>query len=148
MNIVVVGGGSWGTTFARLLFDHGHEVTLACRDPEQAAAIRETRRNPRYMADVDLTGIAAAAIPSSAPAPSVGVQSSMVMGGAFGSSNAARTVPGCGDVCARGLTLVGDRPSGRSAQRRSTRSRARWTSPSTVPEFSRTMPSSSSACRS
>ena len=63
MNIVVVGGGSWGTTFARLLFDHGHEVTLACRDPEQAAAIRETRRNPRYMADVHLTGIAAAAIP-------------------------------------------------------------------------------------
>ena len=53
-----------GTTFARLLFDHGHEVTLACRDAEQAAAIRETRRNPRYLTDVDLTGIAATAIPT------------------------------------------------------------------------------------
>ncbi len=63
MNVVVVGGGSWGTAFARLLVDHGHTVTLACRDPEQAAAIRETGRNPRYLADVDLAGVAAAAIP-------------------------------------------------------------------------------------
>ena len=62
MNIAVVGGGSWGTAFARLLFDHGHEVTLACRDPEQAAAIRETGRNPRYMTSVDLTGIVATTI--------------------------------------------------------------------------------------
>ena len=43
VNVVVVGGGSWGTAFARLLADHGHAVTLACRDAEQAAAIRATR---------------------------------------------------------------------------------------------------------
>ena len=43
MNVVVVGGGSWGTAFARLLVDHGHTVTLACRDGEQAAAIRDAR---------------------------------------------------------------------------------------------------------
>jgi glycerol-3-phosphate dehydrogenase (NAD(P)+) len=59
---VVVGGGSWGTTFARLLADHGHSVTLACRDPEQAAAIRRTGRNPRYVASTDLTGVEAASI--------------------------------------------------------------------------------------
>jgi glycerol-3-phosphate dehydrogenase (NAD(P)+) len=59
MNITVVGGGSWGTVFSRLLADHGHEVTLACRDPEQADVIRETGHNPRYMPDVDLSGIAA-----------------------------------------------------------------------------------------
>lgn len=59
MDVVVVGGGSWGTAFARLLADHGHAVTLACRDPGQAAAIRETGRNPRYMTTVDLTGIEA-----------------------------------------------------------------------------------------
>jgi glycerol-3-phosphate dehydrogenase (NAD(P)+) len=37
-------------------------VTLACRDAEQAAAIRETRRNPRYLSGVDLTGVDAAVI--------------------------------------------------------------------------------------
>ncbi len=63
MKTTVIGGGSWGTAFARLLAEHGHEVTLACRDPEQAAAIAETRRNPRYLPDVDLGGVRALAIP-------------------------------------------------------------------------------------
>ena len=60
MKIVVVGGGSWGTAFSRLLADRGHDVTLACRDPEQARAISETGRNPRYLGIVDLRGIPAA----------------------------------------------------------------------------------------
>src|SRR5918911_1223350 len=60
MRIVVVGGGSWGTAFSRLLADRGHSVTLACRDPEQARAIEETGRNPRYLGLVDLRGIPAA----------------------------------------------------------------------------------------
>ena len=60
MRAVVVGGGSWGTAFARLLADREHEVTLVCRDPVQAAAIAETGRNPRYLTDVDLSGVAAA----------------------------------------------------------------------------------------
>ena len=38
MRVAVVGGGSWGTAFARLLADREHEVTLACRDPGQAQA--------------------------------------------------------------------------------------------------------------
>src|SRR5436853_756804 len=59
MRIVVVGGGSWGTAFSRLLADRGHDVTLACRDPEQARAIQETGRNPRYLRIVDLRGIPA-----------------------------------------------------------------------------------------
>jgi glycerol-3-phosphate dehydrogenase (NAD(P)+) len=59
MNVVVVGGGSWGTAFSRLLADRGHEVTLACRDPEQAAAIAELGRNPRYLTNVDLRDVAA-----------------------------------------------------------------------------------------
>jgi len=62
MDVVVVGGGSWGTAFARLLRDHGHAVTLACRDPAQAEAIRDTGRNPRYLTTVDLSGIGAAPI--------------------------------------------------------------------------------------
>jgi glycerol-3-phosphate dehydrogenase (NAD(P)+) len=62
VNVVVVGGGSWGTAFARLLADHGHAVTLACRDPAQAAAIRATGRNPRYLTTVDLAGVDATTI--------------------------------------------------------------------------------------
>jgi glycerol-3-phosphate dehydrogenase (NAD(P)+) len=64
VNVVVVGGGSWGTAFARLLADHGHAVTLACRDAAQAAAIRATGRNPRYLTTVDLAGVDATTIES------------------------------------------------------------------------------------
>jgi glycerol-3-phosphate dehydrogenase (NAD(P)+) len=49
-----VGAGSWGTVFTRVLLDRGHEVVLACHTREQADAIAETGRNPRYMKIVDL----------------------------------------------------------------------------------------------
>jgi glycerol-3-phosphate dehydrogenase (NAD(P)+) len=62
MKAVVVGAGSWGSAFACLLRDRGHEVTLAARDPAQVDAIRETGRNPRYARDADLSGIGAATI--------------------------------------------------------------------------------------
>ena len=62
MKIVVVGGGSWGTAFAQLLRHRGHDVTLACRDAEQARAIAETGRNPRYLPQVDLHGVAATTV--------------------------------------------------------------------------------------
>ncbi len=62
MKAVVIGGGSWGTGFSRLLADRGVEVTLATRSPEEAAAIRAQGRNPRYLSQVDLTGIAATSI--------------------------------------------------------------------------------------
>jgi glycerol-3-phosphate dehydrogenase (NAD(P)+) len=62
MKAVVVGAGSWGTAFATLLRDNGNDVALAARDPEQAAAIRETGRNPRYVQDADLSGIAATTV--------------------------------------------------------------------------------------
>ena len=63
MNVVVVGGGSWGTAFSRLLLDRGHAVTLAVRDPEQAEAIRATGRNPRYLPQVDLSGVVPGTVP-------------------------------------------------------------------------------------
>jgi glycerol-3-phosphate dehydrogenase (NAD(P)+) len=62
VRVVVVGAGSWGSAFACLLRDEGHEVTLAARDPEQVAAINETGRNPRYARGADLRGIAAAVL--------------------------------------------------------------------------------------
>ena len=118
MNVVVVGGGSWGTAFARLLADHGHAVTLACRDPEQVAVIRETGRNPRDLTGVDLAGIAAAtveaapleganlvvvAVPSAAFAAVVGA----LPGRAPVLSLTKGLDPGTGD---RLSTLVRDRP--------------------------------------
>lgn len=62
MRAAVIGAGSWGTAFACLLRDNGHEVTLAARDPAQVEAIRRTGRNPRYAPEADLAGIAAATI--------------------------------------------------------------------------------------
>ena len=62
MKVVVVGGGSWGTGFACLLRDRGHDVTLACRDPEQVRAIAQTGHNPRYLTTADLHGIEAATV--------------------------------------------------------------------------------------
>ena len=62
---MVVGGGSWGTCFACLLRDRGHEVTLACRDPEQVRAIDATGHNPRYLTTADLLGVTAATIEES-----------------------------------------------------------------------------------
>jgi glycerol-3-phosphate dehydrogenase (NAD(P)+) len=57
VNVVVVGGGSWGTAFSCLLRDRSHDVTLACRDPDQVRVIEETGHNPRYLTDVDLSGV-------------------------------------------------------------------------------------------
>ena len=57
MNVVVIGAGSWGSTFASLLAEHGHDVVLACRDTEQAEVIARTGRNPRYMPQVDLSQV-------------------------------------------------------------------------------------------
>jgi len=52
--IVVVGGGSWGTAFARLLQRRGLETILVVRDRGQAAAIDRDRANQRYLPGVDL----------------------------------------------------------------------------------------------
>jgi len=59
VKVVVIGGGSWGSVFSVLLAERGHEVTLACRDPEQARVINETGRNPRYITDADLSAVTA-----------------------------------------------------------------------------------------
>jgi len=63
MKVVVVGGGSWGSVFAALLAERRHDVVLACRDPEQARVIASTGRNPRYVSEVDLSGLQALPIP-------------------------------------------------------------------------------------
>jgi len=93
MRVTVVGGGSWGTAFAVVLRDHGHQVTLACRSEEQAAAISETGRNPRYLSHADLRGIAASTI-AAAPIADANLAVVAVPSAAF-----AETVAGLAGTC-------------------------------------------------
>src|SRR5436190_21498192 len=57
MRVVILGGGAWGSAFATVLREHGHEVALAFRDPEQAAATATAGVNERYLPGIRLGGI-------------------------------------------------------------------------------------------
>jgi len=50
----VMGGGSWGTTFAQVLCDAGNEPVLWCRRPDVAETINATHRNQDYLPDIVL----------------------------------------------------------------------------------------------
>ena len=118
MKVVVVGGGSWGTAFARVLANREHDVTLACRDAEQARAIEETHRNPRYVTHCDLGGVAAATIDE---APLEEAELVVVAGPSAVFGDVVRSLPGTAPILslAKGLdpatgerlsTLVEGRP--------------------------------------
>jgi glycerol-3-phosphate dehydrogenase (NAD(P)+) len=62
--VAVLGAGSWGTAFAKVLADAGRSVVVWARRDEVARAIREDHRNPEYLPDAILpTGIGATADP-------------------------------------------------------------------------------------
>jgi glycerol-3-phosphate dehydrogenase (NAD(P)+) len=48
----VLGAGSWGTTFAKVLADAGRDVVVWARREEVAEQIRDQRRNPYYLPEV------------------------------------------------------------------------------------------------
>ncbi|KFF60361.1 glycerol-3-phosphate dehydrogenase [Cryobacterium sp. MLB-32] len=52
--VAVLGAGSWGTTFAKILVDGGADVVLWARRPELAREISEGRRNSDYLPGVNL----------------------------------------------------------------------------------------------
>ncbi|SKA94287.1 glycerol 3-phosphate dehydrogenase (NAD(P)+) [Agreia bicolorata] len=52
--VTVLGAGSWGTTFAKILADGGSDVTLWARRPELAREIREAKRNSDYLPGINL----------------------------------------------------------------------------------------------
>jgi glycerol-3-phosphate dehydrogenase (NAD(P)+) len=108
MRAVVAGAGAWGTAFSCLLAARGHDVTLACRDPEQARAIEETGHNPRYLPTADLSGVSATTLddPTLAGAD---LHVIAVPSDAFG--EAARGLPGAAPVLS--LTKGLDPASGR-----------------------------------
>jgi glycerol-3-phosphate dehydrogenase (NAD(P)+) len=118
VNVVVVGGGSWGTAFSRVLRNREHDVTLACRDPEQARAIAETGRNPRYLTHCDLRGVTATTI-DDAPIADAELVVVALPSAVYGS--VVRVLPGTAPILSltKGLdpetgerlsTLVRDRP--------------------------------------
>lgn len=58
MHISLIGAGAWGTAMAMAASRHpaGHQVHLHVRDEAQAAAMRQTRENARYLPGVHLPG--------------------------------------------------------------------------------------------
>ena len=52
--LAVIGAGSWGTTFAKVLADGGSEVALWARRPELADEINSSHRNGDYLPGVNL----------------------------------------------------------------------------------------------
>ena len=52
--VAVIGAGSWGTTFAKVLADSGLEVSLWARRPELAEEINSAHRNGDYLPGVAL----------------------------------------------------------------------------------------------
>ncbi len=64
----VLGTGSWGTTFGKVLADAGTDVVLWARRPELAEAVRERHENPDYLPGIVLprnltaTSVARAAV--------------------------------------------------------------------------------------
>ncbi|WP_054814348.1 NAD(P)H-dependent glycerol-3-phosphate dehydrogenase [Nocardia arizonensis] len=55
----VLGAGSWGTAFAKVLADAGCEVTIWARRPEVAKVLADEHRNPFYLPDVLLPPVSA-----------------------------------------------------------------------------------------
>ncbi len=58
--VAVLGAGSWGTTFAKVLTDAGMSTTLWARRPEIAQEVHDTHRNATYLPGILLpTALAA-----------------------------------------------------------------------------------------
>lgn len=53
-NVAVIGAGSWGTTFAKVLADAGCDVTIWARRPEVAHEIQVAKRNSEYLPGINL----------------------------------------------------------------------------------------------
>ncbi|MDX2375606.1 NAD(P)-dependent glycerol-3-phosphate dehydrogenase [Microbacterium sp. LRZ72] len=52
--VAVIGAGSWGTTFGKILADGGAHVTMWARRAELAHEIAEAKRNSQYLPGVNL----------------------------------------------------------------------------------------------
>src|SRR5688572_9576613 len=51
---LVLGDGGWGTALAMVLRGNDLDVRVLCHDPEYARLIDTTRRNPKFLPDVEI----------------------------------------------------------------------------------------------
>ena len=56
MNVTVVGSGSWGSAFSRLLVRRGHDVQVLTLTREEAAQLNATHENPHFLPGVRAAG--------------------------------------------------------------------------------------------
>ena len=54
MRATVIGSGSWGSGFARLLVRRGHDVQVLAVTREEAAQLQATHENPHFLPGVHL----------------------------------------------------------------------------------------------
>jgi glycerol-3-phosphate dehydrogenase (NAD(P)+) len=64
--VAVLGAGSWGTAFGKVMADAGREVRLWARRPEVAAAVNHRHANPDYLPGVELPALLTATIDAAA----------------------------------------------------------------------------------
>lgn len=99
--VAVLGGGSWGTAFAKVLADAGREVSLWARRPEVAAAVNERHVNPDYLPGIELPGLLTAT--TNAATALDGVDAVVL---AVPSQTLRANLAGWRDLLPRGVTLV------------------------------------------
>jgi glycerol-3-phosphate dehydrogenase (NAD(P)+) len=97
----VLGTGSWGTAFAKVLADAGTDVVLWARRPELAAAVRDTHENPDY-----LPGIALPANLTATADPREAVDGAEFVVLAVPSQSLRDNLSGVADALAPGSVLV------------------------------------------
>ena len=53
-NVLVIGGGSWGTCLSKLLLENGHNVYLWEHNEKVREVIRNTKENPQFLPNIKL----------------------------------------------------------------------------------------------
>jgi glycerol-3-phosphate dehydrogenase (NAD(P)+) len=99
--VAVLGAGSWGTTFAKVVADSGPDVVLWARREEIASAITATRANPDYLPGVTLPDNLAA---TSDPAKALDGAQAVVL--AVPSQTLRANLSGWVSLLPQGATLV------------------------------------------
>jgi glycerol-3-phosphate dehydrogenase (NAD(P)+) len=99
--VAVLGAGSWGTAFAKVMADAGRDVTLWARRPEVAAAVNETHTNPEYQPGIELPNLLKATTD-----PAVALEDADAVVLAVPSQTLRANLLGWRDLLPEGSTLV------------------------------------------
>jgi glycerol-3-phosphate dehydrogenase (NAD(P)+) len=99
--VAVLGAGSWGTAFAKVVADAGREVVLWARRPEVASSINSRHVNADYLPGIELPGLLSAT--SDAAAALDGVDAVVL---AVPSQTLRANLAGWRDLLPPGATLV------------------------------------------